>query len=185
MSPPSLKCIWRVGWLSGRQLMRPRLESLAMGVYLPFSCAMHVVLPWSWPSHGSYLSQGLPAVAWTLHESGYPLLVLELMALRPPFSSLCYCFELSRPEASLWCLSLVLLSWRRLNPATPLLGDTLTWRRLSKATLPTGDALNRRCLRRSICWLSSLGPTRGHTTRWLWLLVSARGRDGTEIDHFC
>ena len=29
-------------------------------------------LHWSWPSHGSYLSQGLPAVAWILHESGLP-----------------------------------------------------------------------------------------------------------------
>jgi len=27
---------------------------------------MHVVLPWLWPSHGSYLFQGLPAVAWVL-----------------------------------------------------------------------------------------------------------------------
>ena len=33
---------------------------------------MHVVLPWLWPSHGSYLSQGLTAVAWILHESGLP-----------------------------------------------------------------------------------------------------------------
>ena len=115
--------------------MRSRIESLALGVYLPFSRAMHVVLPWSWPSHGSYLSQGLPAVAWTLHESSYPLLVLELMALRPPFSFLRYCSELPRPEASLWCLSLVLLSSRRLNPATPLLGDALTWRRLYLAML--------------------------------------------------
>jgi len=76
---------------------------------------MHVVLPWLWPSHGSYLSQGLPVVAWVLHESGYPLLVLELMALRPPFSSLCYSLELSRPEASLRRPSLVFC-----------LGDALT-----------------------------------------------------------
>ena len=47
----------------------------------------HVVLPWAWPPHGPYLSQGFPAVVWVLHESGYPLLVLELMAWKPPFSS--------------------------------------------------------------------------------------------------
>jgi len=28
-----------------------------------FLSYMHVVLPWVWPSHGSYLSQGPPAVA--------------------------------------------------------------------------------------------------------------------------
>jgi len=50
----------------------------ALGVYLPFSRTMHVVLPWAWPSHGSYLSQGLPAVALVLHMSGYSLLVLNL-----------------------------------------------------------------------------------------------------------
>jgi len=64
-------------------------------------------------------------MAWILHESGYPLLVLELMALKPPFSSLCYCPELSRPEASL----------RRLSLAMPYLGDALTWRRLCLAML--------------------------------------------------
>ena len=41
----------------------------------------HVVLPWARPPHGSYLSQGFPVVVWVLHESGYPPLVLELMAL--------------------------------------------------------------------------------------------------------
>jgi len=93
----------------------PQTRVTRLGVYLPFSRTMHVVLPWSWPSHGSYLSQGLPAVAWVLHESGYPLLVLELMALRPPSFPLCYCSELSSPEASLQCLSLV-----------SCLGDALT-----------------------------------------------------------
>ena len=119
--------------------MRSKLESLALGVYLPFSRTTHVVLPWSWPSVGSFLSQGLPAVAWILHESGYPLLVLELMALRPPFSFLCYCSELSRPEASLRCLSLVFclgdaFTWRCFNLVTPFLGDALARRRSLLAT---------------------------------------------------
>ncbi len=105
-----------------------------------FSRTMHVVLPWSWPSHGSYLSQGLPAVAGVLHESGYPLLVLELMALMPSFSFLRYYSELSRPEAPLRCLSLVFC-----------LGDAFLRRRLVKAMPSIGDALTRRCLRRSIC----------------------------------
>jgi len=91
---------------------------------------MHVVLPWSWPSHGLYLYQGLPAVGWILHESGYPLLVLELMPLKPLLFSLGYCPEPSRPEASL----------RRLSLAMPYPGDALTWQRLSKATPRPGDA---------------------------------------------
>jgi len=107
---------------------------------------MHVVLPWSWPSHGSYLSQGLPAVVWILHESGYPLLVLELMALKPPFSSLYYCPELSRPEASLRRLSLAMpypcdaFAWRCFNLVTPFLGDALARQSLLLATPQPGDA---------------------------------------------
>jgi len=38
--------------------MRSKLESLALGVYLPFSRTTHVVLHWPWPSRGSYLSFG-------------------------------------------------------------------------------------------------------------------------------
>ena len=45
------------------------------------------------------------------------------MAWKPPFSSLCYCSGLSRPEASLRCLSLAML----------YLGDALTRRRLCLA----------------------------------------------------
>jgi len=82
--------------------------------------------PW-----GSYLSQGLPAVAWVLHESGYPLLVLELMALKPPFFSLYYCSVWSRLEASL---------------AMSLLGDASSERCLSWAMPLLGDASLRRCL---------------------------------------
>jgi len=66
--------------------MRPNFQSLTLGVYLPLPRTAHVVLLWALPPHGSYLSQGFPAVAWVLHEPGYPLLVLELMALKPPFS---------------------------------------------------------------------------------------------------
>ena len=71
----------------------------------------HVVLPWSWPPHGSYLSQGFSAVVWVLHKSGYPLLVLELMALKPPFSSLHCCSEPSEPETFSRCCPLHGLSY--------------------------------------------------------------------------
>jgi len=105
------------------------------GAHLPCSRTMHVVLPWSWPSHGSYVSQGLPAVAWVLHESGCPLPVLELMAFKPPFSSPHYCSVWSRLESSLAMSSLGDDSLgRRLSWATPFLGDASLGRRLSEAT---------------------------------------------------
>jgi len=56
----------------------PTSSHSPLGVDLPFSRTVHVVLPWAWPPHGSYLSQGFPAVAWVLHELGYSLLVLGL-----------------------------------------------------------------------------------------------------------
>ena len=67
--------------------------------------------PLAWPPHGSYLSQGFSAVVWVFHESGYPLLVLELMALKPPFSSLHYCSEPSEPETFSRCCPLHGLSY--------------------------------------------------------------------------
>ena len=112
----------------------------------PWECIYLSLVPCTWfspgrgPPHGSYLSQGFPVVAWVLHELGYSLLVLGLMALKPPFSFLSYCSELSRPEASL----------RRLSLAMPYPGDAFLRRCLSKATPPIGDALTWRCLKRSI-----------------------------------
>jgi len=115
---------------------------------------MHVVLPWAWPPHGSYLSQGFLAVARVLHESGYPLLVLELMALKPPFSSLHCCSEPPGPETSsryyplhgLSCPwvsggnTVDVLTWRCLSLATPFLGDAFARQRLSGTTPFLGDA---------------------------------------------
>ena len=68
----------------------------------------------------------------------YPLLVLELMALKPPFFSPCYCSELSRLDVSFGrCLCL---------------GDVLLGR-----CLTLGDVL----LGRSACRLSFLGSLEG------------------------
>ena len=168
---------------------------------------MHVVLPWAWPSHGSYLSQGLPAVASVLRESGYPLLVLELW----PWSHLSllfitvlryWGFSRCRPLHGLsypWVSggdTIDALTWQRLILATPTLGDASSWRRLHLATphlgdaytwrsLHLGDALPWRRLKWSIRWVSSLGPLRGPTICWLLTLtltlVNARGRDGTKF----
>jgi len=104
--------------------------------------------PWLWPSHRSYLFQGLPAVAWVLHELGYPLPVLDL-----------------RPWSRLSLLLTTVLDCRgpkplrrRLSPsgdaspwATPHFGRHLTW-----ATPPIGDDSSGRPAD-----FSSLGPSRG------------------------
>ena len=95
---------------------------------------------------------------------------------------LCYCFELSRPDVSLgrclsWAMSLFgdVLLWatsyfgRRLT-----LGDVLLW-----ATSYLGDVLLWRRLTWAMSYFSSLGPLKGPTMCWLWLLVNARVRDGT------
>ena len=84
----------------------------------------------------------------------------SIMALKPPFSSLYHCSELSGPEAFPWCHSLHglsypwvsgsntvdallgdALSWQRLGLATSWLGDALSWRRLVLVTPSLGDAL--------------------------------------------
>ena len=126
MSHLSSKCIWRVGWLSGCQLMHPNLWSLALGVYLPSSRTMHLVYPWAWPSHGSYLSRGSP---WgDVGTSRVKLLPAgtRTMALKPPFSSLCNC------------------SGPRLNLAMLQPGDASPWRRLTwrRPPLATPQAVN-------------------------------------------
>jgi len=131
---------------------------------------MHVVLPWAWPSHGSYLSQGLPAVAWVLHESSYPLLVLELR----PWSHLPLLFitvmrywGLSRSRP-LHGLSFPWVSGGgtvdALTLATPTPGDASSSRRLTQATPTPSDASPWRRLQRSTRWLSSLGPPWGVLT---------------------
>ena len=131
---------------------------------------MHVVLPWSWPSHGPYLSQGLPAVAWILHKSGLPPTGTRTYGLEATF--LCYCSELSRSKASSRCRPLHGLSylwasggntidifaWLCLLLATPclgfrrlfFLGDASLGRCLSRAMPLLGDASLGRCLSRAM-----------------------------------
>ena len=128
---------------------------------------------------------------------------IRTMALKPPFCSLYYCSEVLRPLVvsppprsflpmgigglHRRCLNLATpypsgtLTWRRLISATPTPGDASSWRRLHLATPYPGDALTWRRLKWSIRWLSSLGPLRGRTIRWLLTLtlVNARGRDDT------
>jgi len=156
-----------------------------------WECIYLSLVPCTWfslPSHGSYLSQGLPAVAWVLHESGYPLLVLELWAwshLSLLFITVLRYWGLSR------CRPLHGLSYPwvsgggtvgALTLATPYFGDTSPWRRLTLAAPHLGDAYARRRLKRSTCWLPPLGPLEGsHHMLTLILtltLVNARGRDG-------
>jgi len=94
--------------------------------------------PWLWPSNGSYMFQGLPTVAWILHELRHRLLVLNLR----PWSRLSLLFTVvldcrgPKPlrrrlspsgDASLWAMPLF---GRRFSPsgvaslwATPHLGD--------------------------------------------------------------
>ena len=116
------------------------------GVDLPFPRTMHMVLPWLWPFHGSYLFQGLPAVAWVLHESGYPLLVLDLWPWSHPslhLTSVLYGRD-SKPLGR--CLYSAMSLFRRcLFWAIPLLGD----------------ASARHWLERLTCWLLFLGTLEG------------------------
>ena len=97
----------------------------------PWGCIYLSLVSCTWfspgHSHGSYLSQGLPAVAWILHESGLPSTGTRTYGLEATF--LCYCSEL------------------RLNLAMPSLG-----RCLSRAMPLLGDASLGRCL----SWAMSL-----------------------------
>ena len=93
--------------------------------------------PWLSPSHGSYLFQGLPAVAWILHELGHPFLVLDLR----PWSRLSLLFT-----AVLDCRGPKPLRWR-LSPSD----DASLWAML----------LFGRRLERSSCWLILLGSLEG------------------------
>ena len=98
--PSSLRSA-SVTWVDflGANSCAPITSHFPWGVYLPFSRIIHVVLPWSWPSHGLYLSQGLPAVVWILHESGLPPTETRTYGLGATF--LCYCSESLRPDAFL------------------------------------------------------------------------------------
>ena len=141
---------------------------------------MHVVLPWSWPSHGSYLFQGPPAVAWILHELGLPPTGTIIYGLEATFLFSLLLFWTVKARSLLAMSELGnALTWRYPCLAMPILGDASLGRRLSWVTPLLVDATLGRWLERSTCWLSSMGPRRGSTMCWLWPLVNARGRDGT------
>ena len=131
-------------------------------MYLPSSRTTHMVLPWAWPSHGSYLSQGSPRGGVGTSRVGLPPTDTRTMALKPPFSSLHFRSEVPGPEASSsvsWPLvvsppprsflpvvsggdTVDASTWRRLILATPQPGDGSTWQRLNLATPQPGDALS-------------------------------------------
>ena len=164
MGPPSFKVLLA----SGLTFWVPTHASQSLvtcpGGVSTFSRTTHVVLPWSWPSHGSYLSQGLPAVVWILHESGLSPTGTRTYGLKATF--LCYCSELSRSKASSRCRLLHGLSypwasggntidisaWRCLSRVMSLLGDVSLGRCLSWAMPLLGDVSLGRCL----CWAMPL-----------------------------
>jgi len=67
------------------------------GLYLPSSRTTHMVPPWAWPSHGSYLSQGSPRGGVGTSQVRLLLTDTGNMALKPPFSFLYHCSEVLRP----------------------------------------------------------------------------------------
>jgi len=105
--------------------------------------------PRAWPSHGSYRSRGSP---WGgMGTSRVRLLPTgtRTVALKPSFSSPCYCSGLSdlRPPSGVAPSKVFpshgylgvtpstshlgyVLPWRRLCMVTPSLGDAFAWRRL-------------------------------------------------------
>ena len=107
-------------------------------MYIPFSRTKHVVYPWAWPSHRSYLSQVPPSGGMSTSRVRLLPTGTRTMALKPPFSSLCYCFGLLLNLAMLQPGDALL--WRRLLLATPHLDDASPWRRLLLATPHLGDA---------------------------------------------
>ena len=142
---------------------------------------MHVVLPWAWPSHGSYLSQGSPSGGVGTSRVRLPPTGTRTMALKPPFSSLYYCSEVLRPLAVSpppWSfLPMGIGGWHRpcLNLATPHVSDAYSWRRPTLATPTPGDALSGQPVD-----FHPLGPLEGsdHILTLTLTLVNARGRDG-------
>ena len=125
-----------------------------LGVHLPFSRIIHVVLPWSWPSHGSYLYQGLPAVAWILHESGLPPTGTRTYGLEASF--LCYCSELLRSKASSRCHPLHGVSYPWASGGNTI--DISAWLRLLLAMSLPGDASLGRCLCSAMPLLGDVRP---------------------------
>ena len=137
-----LECICARGDFLGANSCAPTSS------HSPWECIYLSLAPctWAWPSHGSYLSQGLPTVAWVLHESGYPLLVLELRTwshLPLLFITVLRYWGLSRCRP-LHDLSFPWVSGGgtvdALTLATPTPGDTSSWRSLILATPHLGDA---------------------------------------------
>ena len=81
--------------------------------HLPWGCIYLSLVSCTWfsPCDGPLMGRICPRVSqqWRGYftRQVYPLLALELMALKPPFSSPCYCSQLSGPDVSLGrCLSL-------------------------------------------------------------------------------
>ena len=114
----------------------------------------------------SYHARGSPlgvALSWVVSVPGFPsggvgtsrvrLLPTSArtMALKPPFSSLCYCSGLHLNLATLSPGDALLL-------ATPSLGDALSWRCLARATPCLSDAFSGQSVD-----FSSLGPSSGPT----------------------
>ena len=119
-----------------------------------------MVRPLAWPSPGSYLSQGFSRGVVGTSRVRLPPTGIGTMALKPPFSSLYYCSEVSGPEASLpvpWPLSVSspprsflpvgIGGWqhRHLSLSTPIMatllpGEVHTWRRPYLTTPTPGDA---------------------------------------------
>jgi len=141
---------------------------------------------------GRIYPRGLPEVAWVLHESGYPLLVLKLWPWSHP--SLLFITVLRYPgprpprpyRGLLWCRPLHGLSypwvsggdtvdastWWRLILVTPQPGDASTWRRLNLATPQVGDTYAWRRLN-----LLTFLPV--WLWLWLWLWFWSTPGDGT------
>ena len=100
--------------------------------HLPWGCIYtHVVLPWSWPSHGSYLSQGLQQWCGYFTSQVYPLLVLELMALKPPFFVIVLSYQGPRlPHGVAPSMVFPTHGHRGVTPSISPLGYVFFWRRL-------------------------------------------------------
>ena len=156
-----------------------------------------MVCPWVWPSPGLYLSQGLSRGSVGTSRVRLPPTGTVNMALKPPFSSLHYCYEVPGPEASSPVplplsmsslprsfLPMGIRGWQHRHMslptpimATPLPGDAHTWRRLRLAT-PTPGVATPKLVN---LFTFSPGPLAGRTTRLTLTLVNARGRDGTRL----
>jgi len=114
---------------------------------------MHVVLPWSWPSHGSYLSRVSQQWRGYFTSQVYPLLVLELMALKPPFFVTVLSYQGPRlPHGVAPSTVFPTHGHRGVTPSISPLGYVFSWRCLSRAMPLVGDASLRRCL----SWAMSL-----------------------------